>query len=172
MLLEWTGEDCAEIEDRFERIDEDAAIPAKGAVLVSLKQFLGERESLASRGADLGVWLASDESADQLSEAVGGELEGLGLIAIDFPIFSDGRGFSSARLLRERFGYRGEIRAIGDVLSEQVPFMIRSGFSTFEMASPKALEEVRAVAREVRVVYQPTGDGRQTAIDQRLGRKG
>jgi len=91
-------------------------------------------------------------------------------VALDFPVFSDGRAFTSARLLRERYGYAGEVRAIGDVLLEQLSFMVRSGFSTFEVRDPKALAEFERVVGEVRVVYQPTGDGRTTALQRRLGR--
>ncbi|MBK7947811.1 MAG: DUF934 domain-containing protein [Deltaproteobacteria bacterium] len=166
-LLESRTDGPALVEDRFVRLADDAALPAEGAVLVSLVRFEKERAALLARKAPLGVWLASN----QTPAAISNELDRLALVALDFPVFSDGRAFSSARLLRERYGYKGELRAIGDVLCEQLPFMLRSGFDTFEMKSPKALEEFRAVVGEVRVVYQPTGDGRATAIDRRLGRR-
>ena len=166
-LLESREDGPALIEDRFVRVADDAAMPAEGAVLVSLPRFEKERAELLARNAPLGVWLASNQSP----AAIANDLDRLALVALDFPVFSDGRAFSSARLLRERHGYKGELRAIGDVLCEQLPFMLRSGFDTFEMKSPKALDEFRAVVGEVRVVYQPTGDGRATAIDRRLGRR-
>jgi len=165
-LLESRSDGPALVEDRFQRVGDDAALPAEGAIVVSLARFEKERDALLARKAPLGVWLASSESPAALAK----DLDRLALVALDFPVFSDGRAFSSARLLRERYGYAGEVRAIGDVLCEQLPFMIRSGFDRFEMKSPKALEEFRAVVGEVRVVYQPTGDGRVTAIDRRLGR--
>ena len=90
------------------------------------------------------------------------------MVALDFPVFSDGRAYSSARLLRERYGYEGELRAVGDVLCEQLTFMLRSGLETFEIQSVDALDEFNSVISEVRVVYQPTGDGQATAIDRRL----
>lgn len=166
-LLERRTDGPAVIEDRFRRLDDAEAIPAEGAILVSLARFEKERDALLARKAPLGVWLASKESPGSLAQDLGR----LSLVALDFPVFSDGRAFSSARLLRERYGFKGEIRAIGDVLCEQLPFMVRSGFDTFDMKSPHALEEYKAVVGEVRVVYQPTGDGRATAIDRRLGRR-
>jgi uncharacterized protein (DUF934 family) len=166
-LLESRADGPAVVEDRYRRLEESAPIPAEGALLVSLARFKADRDALLARPAPLGVWLASNEKPGAIADS----LEHLALVALDFPVFSDGRAFSSARLLRERHGYKGEIRAIGDVLCEQLPFMIRSGFDTFDMKSPKALEEFRAVVGEVRVVYQPTGDGRPTAIDRRLGRR-
>ena len=166
VLLERQGEGASVVEDRFVRVEDEATLPKAGAVLVSLARFQTEREALLARDAELGVWLASDETPS----AIAGDLDRLGLVALDFPVFSDGRAYSSARLLRERYGFEGELRAIGDVLCEQLPYMLRSGFNSFEMASPKALEEFEAVVGEVRVVYQPTGDGRETALGRRLGR--
>jgi uncharacterized protein (DUF934 family) len=167
-LLERQGDGAAIIADRFKRVEDDEGLPTSGGVLVSLARFESEKATLLERDGELGVWLKSDESP----AALAGDLENLDLIALDFPVFSDGRAFSSARLLRERYGYTGELRAMGDVLCEQLPFMLRSGFDTFEMASEKAVEEFKAVISEVRVVYQPTGDGRATAIDSRRGRVG
>jgi len=165
-LLERRGDGAALIDDPFTRFDDEAPIPGSGGALVSLARFEADRDALLARSGRLGVWLKSDESPT----AIAADLERIALVALDFPVFSDGRSYSSARLLGERYGYKGEIRAIGDVLCEQLAFMLRSGFTTFEMASPKALEEFEAVVSEVRVVYQPTGDGRATAIDRRLGR--
>jgi uncharacterized protein (DUF934 family) len=165
-LLERKESGAAIVDDRFTRVEDESPLPAAGAVLVSLTRFQAEREALLAREGELGVWLASDESP----EAIVGDLDGLALVALDFPVFSDGRAFSSARLLRERYGYAGPLRAIGDVLCEQLPFMVRSGFDQFEMQSERALEEFEAVVGEVRVVYQPTSDGRSTAMDERLGR--
>ena len=164
-LLEKRDEGAALIEDRYSRIEEEAEIPESGHVLVSLERFESEREVLLARADSIGIWLRSDQTPGVLVD----HLESIALIALDFPVFSDGRAYSSARLLRERYGYRGELRAIGDVLAEQLAFMLRSGFDTFEMASPNALKEFAMIAGEVRVVYQPTGDGLATATELRLG---
>jgi uncharacterized protein (DUF934 family) len=173
-LLERREDGAAAIDDRFARLDDESALPESGGVLVSLSRFEAEQDALLAREGELGVWLASNESPKSLVEALSassaGGLERLALVALDFPAFSDGRAFSSARLLRERYGYKGEIRAIGEVLLEQIAFMVRSGFTTYEIEDPKALEEFKAVCDEVRVVYQPTGDGQATALQRRLGR--
>lgn len=166
VLLERQGDGAAIIADRFLRVTDEEGLPVSGGVLVSLARFQAERESLLSREGELGVWLKSDESPTAIAE----DIDRFALVALDFPVFSDGRAFSYARLLRERYKYVRELRAIGDVLCEQLPFMLRSGFDTFEMPSAKAVEEFNAVISEVRIVYQPTGDGRSTAIDLRLGR--
>ncbi len=165
-LLENGSDGAAILEDRFERVEDEAPLPESGEVLVSLARFIAEREALLSRDGKLGVWLQSSESPVAIAE----DLDRIALVALDFPVFSDGRAYSSARLLRERYGYKGELRAIGDVLCEQLAFMVRSGFSSFDLQSPNAVEEFNAVVSEVRVVYQPTADGLATAIDRRLAK--
>ena len=102
------------IEDPFIRIGVDDAIPAKGAVLVSLTTWQDHWEKLLRRGEPVGVWLKSDEHPEIIAD----DLDNLQLIALEFPTFRDGRGYSYARLIRERYGFEGELRAIGDVLLE------------------------------------------------------
>ncbi len=164
-LIEKGDAGAAVIEDRFRLVADDVALPESGCVLVSFERFVSERASIVARPDAFGVWLSSDQSPDRLAK----DLDRIALIALDFPIFSDGRAYSSARLLRERLDYEGELRAIGDVLCEQLGFMLRSGFDSFDMKSENALAEFTAIANEVRVVYQPTGDGQSTAIDLRKG---
>jgi len=114
-------------------VENDAAatvgVPA-GRVIVPLTVWQVQRPQLASRAEAgmLGVWLAGDTDLADLAE----DLAVLQLIAIDFPEFTDGRGYSIATQLRTRYGYRGELRAIGDVLCDQFFFMIRCGFSTLQ----------------------------------------
>ena len=164
-LLERKDGGAAVIEDRFTRVDDDGALP-EGPVIVSLSRFEAERDALLARDADLGVWLDSNESPT----AIEGDLGSLAVVACNFPAFNDGRGFSYARILRERYGDEGEVRAIGEVMLEQAPFMARSGFSSFELQDVSDVAEFKAVVEEVRTVYQPTGDGRETALQRRLGR--
>ena len=100
-----------------------------------------------------------------------GRLHGVKLIVLQFPKFTDGRAYSQARLLRERLGYRGELRATGNVLRDQLPFLLRCGFDSFESDQP-GFEEALARARTLfSVVYQPVGDGRPTANQLRLKRR-
>ena len=100
-LLERRSDGAAIVEDRFMKLTDEEALPASGSVLVSLGRFQAERDALLARDGELGVWLASDESPSSIA----GDLDGIALVALDFPVFSDGRAFSSARLLRERYGY-------------------------------------------------------------------
>jgi uncharacterized protein (DUF934 family) len=98
-------------------------------------------------------------------QALGDRLAGVNLIVLNFPKFTDGRAYSQARLLRERLGYTGELRATGAVFLDQLPFMLRCGFDSFE-SEQKGFAEALAKARTLfSVVYQPTGDGRPT-VDQ------
>jgi len=103
----------------------------------------------------VGVWLEAGEGA----EALAADLADLALIGIDFPKFTDGRGYSSARLLRERFGYQGEIRAIGDVLHDQLFYMKRCGIDAFAVRADKDIEAALAGLNVFSETYQ-------TAVDQ------
>ena len=111
--------------------------------------------------------LANTDEVMQL----GARLDGVNLIVLNFPKFTDGRAYSQARLLRERLGYRGELRATGAVLLDQLPFMLRCGFDSFE-SDQKGFGEALAKAQTLfSVVYQPVGDGRATAAELRLKRR-
>ena len=102
---------------------------------------------------------------------LGDRLDGVSLIILDFPKFTDGRAYTQARLLRERLGYTGELRAAGQVYIDQIPFMLRCGFDSFASAQ-KGFAEALTKARSLfSVVFQPTGDGRATASQLRLKRR-
>ena len=89
------------------------------------------------------------------------------MIALDFPAFTDGRAYSYARLLRDRYGYQGEIRAVGDVLLEQLFFMHRVGFNAFSIIDDDAAEAWEVAAADISVWYQPTSDGRPSVLELR-----
>ena len=97
------------------------------------------------------VWLAPDEAPDALLA----QLDRLALIAIHFPVFTDGRGYSLARLLRDRHGYRGELRAIGDVLRDQLYFLHACGFDAFALRADQSPEA--AIAALADYTWQPLG---------------
>jgi uncharacterized protein (DUF934 family) len=103
-----------------------ADLPDSQAVIVPLAFWLAWRAALVARG-EVGVWLAPADDPAALAE----DAARLPLIAIDFPIFSDGRGYSHARLLRERYGFAGELRAVGDVLRDQLYYLSQCGFDAF-----------------------------------------
>lgn len=142
--------------------------PAEEPLLISLKQWQEHREPLLERGGPLGILLRSDEHPQNIAD----DLENFELIALDFPGFRDGRAYSYARLLRDRYGFTGELRAVGDVLLEQLHFMHRLGFNAFQLDGNQALQDWETAAGEFTVWYQPTGDGRETAMDLRRRRKG
>jgi uncharacterized protein (DUF934 family) len=109
----------------------------QGKVIVPLKVWLAQHATLAAR-ADVGVWLAPDERGEDLKAPISAASP---VIAVDFPRFSDGRGYSTAYLLRSRLGYQGELRAIGDVLRDQLFYMQRVGFNAYAPRPDRSIEE-------------------------------
>jgi uncharacterized protein (DUF934 family) len=113
------------------------SIPPEGDIIVPLALWERERETLSARDGRVAVWLQSGEGPERIVA----DLKRLPLVAVHFPKAVDGRGYSTARLLRERYGYRGELRAIGDVQRDQLLFLSRCGFDAFvlkEGADPQA----------------------------------
>lgn len=153
------------VEDTFAHIADGDALP-DGAVVVSLKRFQAERESLMARNAPLGIRLSSDQSP----EALGADLHHFALIELEFPKFKDGRGYSWARQLRTRLGYRGEVRAVGDVLRDQWLFMSRVGIDAFEVRPGTRIEDFRTALAEQTVFYQPATDRVRSVLDIRHNR--
>jgi len=149
-------------EDRFLDVRDRDEIPAGGAVIVSLEQWEAHRETL--RGRELGIRLRSDESPESIAE----DIDAFSVIALEFPVFRDGRAYSYARILRDSYGYSGELRAVGEVLMEQLHFMIRVGFDAFELGGDDPEEAFRIAAEEFSAWYQPGADGRPTAMQLRM----
>jgi uncharacterized protein (DUF934 family) len=139
------------------------AIP-DAAVVLSRKRWLAEREALARRPTPLGLRL---EAGEQIAD-IAADLPRLALIELVFPKFSDGRAFSAARLLREKYGYAGELRAVGNVLSDQIPLMRRVGFDSFEVThAPTRRALIEGRIPEVVLHYQPASPAEGTAIGPR-----
>jgi uncharacterized protein (DUF934 family) len=151
-------------EDAFLHIADDAEIPGDGAVLISGARFLADAQALSHRAGKIGVIWPNNRDIDELAPW----LDRLAVVALVFPSFRDGRAYSQARLLRERFCYRGELRATGQVLRDQFVFMLRAGFDAFEVKKPGDAEAFAATAKRYSVFYQPTGDGRITALHRRM----
>ena len=149
------------VEDGWTHLDDEAAAPAGKPVTVSLARWQSEGDSLKASGIPLGVRLTGDDAVEDIAV----DLESLQLVAIAFPTFMDGRGYSMARILRERYGYAGEIRATGKVLRDQASLMVRCGFDAFELAPHVAPEDWLAGLEEVHVQYQPDA-GRHRSIAQ------
>ncbi|GAB4392396.1 MAG: DUF934 domain-containing protein [Kiloniellaceae bacterium] len=155
------------VADPWTALPEGAA--PEGDVIVSLEQWQADRETLRAHNGRLGLRLKSDQSPADLA----GDLDRFDLIALEFPRFGDGRAYSYARLLRERYGFTGELRAVGNVLRDQLLFMLRCGFDAFEIDGKASGQDAVAAwqdaVTEIAVFYQPTGDGRRTASALRRG---
>ena len=124
-----------------------------GRLLVPLAFWLGHAERLLERG-DAAPWLAGNEEPATLQPW----LDKLALVAVDFPKFTDGRGFSIAFLLRSRLGYKGELRAIGDVLADQLFFLRRVGFDAYAVRADKDIRKALALLAPFSDVYQGSFD--------------
>ena len=142
---------------------ETVSVPA-GQQIVPLQVWLTQKTTLSAR-KDIGVWLASHERPEQLRE----DITALPLIAVDFPAFSDGRGYSIAFNLRSRLGYDGEIRAIGDVLRDQLFYMQRVGFSAFATREDRSIEDALKGLTDFSDVYQTSWD-QKTPLYRRASR--
>ncbi|MEH6501839.1 MAG: DUF934 domain-containing protein [Pseudoalteromonas distincta] len=123
-------------------------------LIVPLNLWLDHAHALKARDGGLGVWLNSDEEV----EAIADDLEHFQVIALNFPVFSDGRSYSNARLLRDRYGYKGEVRAIGDVLRDQLFLMKRCGFDAFVIREDRNAEEALESLKDFSEVYQAATD--------------
>lgn len=130
-------------------------LPESGPVIVSLARWRAEHNLLAGRADGLGIRLESSQSPEEIKD----DLDRFAVVALAFPKFSDGRAYSYARMLKERLGYEGEIRAVGEVLRDQFRAMHRCGFDALEVSSEgpnSALEaEWQAALGELQHAYQP-----------------
>ena len=147
------------VPDPWVTLPDEETLPEGASVIVRLERWQAERETLIKRNAPLGLRLRSDQPPKDIAQ----DVERFQVIALEFPRFGDGRAYSYARLLRERYGFRGELRAVGNVLRDQALFMLRCGFDAFEVIEDSALEGWRAALAEISVFYQPTADGRSLA---------
>jgi uncharacterized protein (DUF934 family) len=142
----------AVIQDSWQLLERDSigALPFSGDVIVPLDLWKSERDALSFRLGRIGVWLEAD--ADPA--AIAPDLARFDVIAVRFASFTDGRGYSLARLLRERHGYRGELRAIGDVLRDQLYYLSRCGFDAFSLRADQKLEEALSAFDDFSEAYQ------------------
>ncbi len=141
------------VPDRWTFLADDAPVPFAGPVVVSWARWQAERDALAGR-ADLGVQVPSDVGPEDVAPHV----DHFALIALEFPKFTDGRAYSTARLLRQRYGYRGTLRAVGDVLRDQLFYMARCGFNAFQLKQGKDVDDALRAFEELSVKYQPAAD--------------
>ncbi len=151
--------------DPFVYIEGDETVPPDVAAIVSADWLLSAPGHLIDgRSAPLGVNWPNDKAESELAPY----LSSLALIALEFPVFRDGRAFTQARLLRERHNFKGEIRATGDVLRDQFLFMVRAGFDAFEVKKAADADAFAKAVHEFTLRYQPAADGPSQAFRSRL----
>ncbi|MGP9831287.1 MULTISPECIES: DUF934 domain-containing protein [Marinobacter] len=141
---------------------ESLNVAAGQPALIPADLWLAGYEHYAGRD-DIGVWFDSHDEPEMLGEKV----KELPLIAVNFPRFVDGRGYSIARLLRERFGYQGELRAIGDVLLDQLQFMKRCGFDSYVLRADKDINKAARCLNFFSQAYQAATDTDQPLFRRR-----
>jgi uncharacterized protein (DUF934 family) len=152
------------VQDRYLHVEGDGPIADRVPAIVSAQRFLANADALVGRDGSLGVLWPNDRRIAELAPWLGH----LALVALRFPKFRDGRAYSQARLLRERYAFEGELRATGQVLRDQFVFMLRAGFDAFEVKKQSDAEAFAATVKRYSVFYQPTGDGRLTALHRRM----
>src|SRR5215813_12511069 len=149
-------------DDPFAHVADGAELP-QGCVLVPATRFLEDPEALLKRGKVGVIWPNSRDVDDLVPY-----LDRLAAVALVFPTFRDGRAYSQARLLRERYGYRGELRATGQVLRDQFVFMLRAGFDVLDVAKAGDVDAFAAALKRYTVFYQTAPEGRTPAARLRL----
>jgi uncharacterized protein (DUF934 family) len=141
-------------DDPWIAVSGESPIPDGDPVIVDYDRWIEEKDQLAGRNAPLGVRLSSDQPPSLIAD----DLDRFSLVALEFPKFTDGRSYSHARLLRERYGFTGELRAVGNVLRDQFVFLERCGFDSFEVSNPDPEAAYGAAKAEITHRYQPATD--------------
>ena len=139
------------VDDAWHLVKDDEAADANA--IVSLSRWNADRVALLAAGTPVGVVLRSNESPDDVADR-----DKLPLIAVDFPVFTDGRGYSTARMLRSRLHYKGEIRAIGDVMRDEMFLMRRCGIDSFAVKATKDIAKTLSAFEDFSVTYQAAAD--------------
>lgn len=139
------------VHDRWQRLDDEQPLEGHTRVIVSVERLLREHGRLRRSGAEIGVELDAQHEIEQITDFLGR----LRLVVLHFDAFADGRAFSQARLLRERYAFDGHIRASGEVLRDQLAFMQRCGFDQFELADGEDVGAALGAFGEISRGYQP-----------------
>ncbi|MCR9271325.1 MAG: DUF934 domain-containing protein [Hyphomonadaceae bacterium] len=151
-----------EVEDTWTFSEDVSNLPSSGCITVPLAQLTDYADTLLSRNQQIGVRLSPADDPHTLQPY----LDRISLIEIDFPKYTDGRGYSQAQLLRRRLGYTGELRAVGHVLRDQILYMNRSGFDAYQTARADLANVVQAL-KEYSAFYQPAADGHSSVFSRR-----
>jgi len=145
------------IEDNWSRLDtvEAGQVLPDGDIIVPFSYWKQNRDALKGRAGNLAVCLNGDDRVDELAADLGQ----FSLVALDFPAFKDGRCYSHARLMRDRYGFKGDLRAVGDVLRDQLFYLKRCGFSSFFIRHDKDINDALKAFNDFSVRYQTAADG-------------
>ena len=154
------------VTDEWTTLADDAEVPAAGPVIVSLARFKLEQNSLLARKDKLGICLKSGEEPAQIADFV----DRFSLIALEFPAYRNGRAYSYAYLLRERYGFKGELRAVGTVLRDQFNYLTRVGFDTLEVRDNITPEIFKLSVSTFQNSYQTSADGKTPVLSLRQRR--
>jgi uncharacterized protein (DUF934 family) len=141
------------VEDHWQVLGMEEPLPA-GDIIVPVARWFEEREALLNRKGGLGIQINGDDKLEDIID----DLSHLDIIALEFPKYNDGRCYSFARLLRERYQYSGELRAVGDVLRDQINFMARCGIDSFVMRADQDLQASLSAFEDFSVKYQSAAD--------------
>jgi uncharacterized protein (DUF934 family) len=155
------------IADRYVHVLDDAPLPEGVPVLVPAARFLADAGEILQREAPVGVLWPNNRRVAELAPY----LDRVALVALVFPKFKDGRAYSQARILRERYGYRGELRATGQILRDQFLFMVRAGFDVLDVAKASDVDAFATALARYTVFYQTPGEGRTSAARLRMAAK-
>jgi uncharacterized protein (DUF934 family) len=162
-LIKIEQDKASAVEDAFVFVGAEDEVPASGDVIVTLPRFLSDGDALLSAGRKVGVRVEPSERVEDLAY----DLPRLAVVELAFAKFRDGRPFSSAQVLRGRLAYRGEVRAVGEVLREQALMMVRCGFDAFIPSDGSSAAEWLAAAHRYRHVYQRAVDDREPIFVER-----
>jgi len=155
------------IADRYVNILDDAPLPEGVPVIMPAARFLADGAEILQREAPVGVLWPNNRKVAELAPY----LDRLAVVALVFPSFKDGRAYSQARLLRERYGYTGELRATGQILRDQFVFLVRAGFDVLDVAKANDVDAFASVLARYTVFYQTAGEGRASAARLRVAAK-
>lgn len=150
------------VEDQWQLVGLEDELPASGKVLLPYPLWLsGEFNATAFEA--VGVWVPNDTVFDEQAN----KLQALDVVAVDFPVFTDGRGYTLGRQLRDRFGFTNELRAVGDVLQDQLYAMGRCGFNSFALRADKNIEEALSSLKPFSHAYQAALDNPKPLFAER-----
>jgi len=151
------------VDDSFVYVSEADQIPADGDIIVDVSLWNDNKETLKQRDGRVGIQVTGEAEPEVFAD----DLQRLDVIAVNFPVFRDGRGYSLARILRDRLGYDGELRATGDVLRDQLFYLQRCGFNSFEPRTDRCIEDALNGLSDFSVTYQADANDKRPIYRRR-----